>query len=101
MKGLADLKTGQHIKVRGMPKVAQSPPIELFMLGRQKERLEMEARQLEKALQRTQHALRRLAQRLESLRQEIAREGGGAMNAEPAAGDPRGTRDWRTMPLTY
>ncbi|MBI3090087.1 MAG: hypothetical protein HYY96_05420 [Candidatus Tectomicrobia bacterium] len=101
MKGLADLKTARHVKMRGMPQVAQSPPIELFMLGKQKERLEKEEQQLLKALQRTQHTLRHLAQRLESLRQEIAREGGGAANAEPAAGEPHGTRGWQTMPLTY
>lgn len=101
MKGLSrilgarDIKSTHSVGARSIPKVQRSSYLELYMLRREKDRLEKEILALDKQMGRARKQLTSVDKRIEQLQKET-HEG---QRADPSAGAP--SRPFKTMPIHY
>lgn len=73
-RGLSDIRSIQSTGSRSIPKVLRSSYLELYILGREKDRLEKETCFLDKRKKLAEKQLQSIMGRIGKLQKEIARE---------------------------
>jgi len=97
LSGLRETRTMHGSKKRSIPRVQSSAYLDLYMLGKEKDRLEKEMFVLEK--RKTS-----LQKRLDDIAVEMKKLGGAKTRRKRAASDEskkHPPKDWKTMAMTY
>jgi hypothetical protein len=101
VSGLREIRSLHSTGKRGIPRVQSSAYLDLYVLEREKERLEKEAALLDK---RNRTILKRLAdiqRQTETLEKSASLTGGRSNEREKGAKRDSPGRKWRTSPLNY
>jgi len=108
-KGLNDLRTALTTRVHAKPPQKGTAHLDLYLLGKEKQRLEKELARLEQRQRRIQVHLAEIRQAMATLEQEAERErspdnpstdlAGG--KREPAPASQYGRRRWKKMTVDY
>lgn len=109
LKGLSDLRTALTTRVHSKPPQKGTAHLDLYLLSKEKQRLEKELAHLERRQRRIQEHLSEIRQAMGTLEQEAERErssedpatdiGGGEKQTAPAS--QYGPRQWKKMTLNY
>jgi len=102
ISGLRDIRSHNSTSKRSIPRIQSSAHLELYVLGKEKERLEKEAALLEKRNQA-------IGRRVGDIRQQAEALEGSASRAEGRTGDDEGRREggkpakkkWKTFSMNY
>jgi len=97
LKGLSETRTLQGTKKRSMPRVQSSTYLDLFILGKEKDRLEKEMFVLEKRKMSLQKRLMEIVVEMKKLEEAEIRE----KRATPGAPKSHHKKGWKTMAMTY
>lgn len=108
-KGLSDLRTALTTRVRAKPPQKGTAHLDLYLLGKEKQRLEKELAGLEQRQRRIQAHLAEIRQEIATLEQETERERSskdpsadlGAGGKQPAPASQYGQRPWKKMTVDY
>jgi len=99
--GLSDIKTSQKTKLHTMPKkVRDSDYLDLYLLTKEKDRLEQEKSAVDKRRKRLEENLKELQQQIETLQKAAAGEDGEAKDKEKVE-KKISQKEWKTMTLGY
>lgn len=97
LKGLSETRTLQGSKKRSMPRLQSSSYLDLFLLGKEKDRLEKEMFILDKRKTRLQKKLDEIAVEMKKL--EGAKTRGKRATSDESKKHP--PKDWKTIAMTY
>ena len=97
LKGLSETRTMRGSIKRSMPRVQSSSYLDLFLLGKEKDRLEKEMFVLEKRKTSLQKKLDEIAVEMKKLEEAEIRE----KRATPGARKSHHKKGWKTMAMTY
>ncbi len=108
-KGLSDLRTAITTRVHAKPPQKGTAHLDLYLLGKEKQRLEQELARLEQRQRRIQVHLAEIRQTMATLEHETARERSsedpsmdiGAGEKQPAPASQYGQRRWKKMTVDY
>ena len=108
-KGLSDLRTAITTRVHAKPPQKGTAHLDLYLLSKERQRLEKELARLEQRQRRIQEHLAEIRQAMGTLEQETERERSsedpstdiGAGEKQPAPASQYGQRRWKKMPLDY
>jgi predicted nucleic acid-binding Zn-ribbon protein len=108
-KGLSDLRTAITTRVRAKPPQKETAYLELYLLSREKQRLEKELVDLEQRQGRIRERLSEIRQAMATLEQETEQErlsegpsvDIGVGGKQPAPASQYSRRRWQKMPLDY
>ena len=108
-KGLSDLRTAITTRVHAKPPQKGTAHLDLYLLGKEKQRLEQELARLEQRQRRIQVHLAEIRQAMATLEQETERERSskdpsvdiGAGEKQPAPASQYGQRRWKKMTVDY
>jgi len=108
-KGLSDLRTALTTRVHAKPPQKGTAHLDLYLLGKEKQRLEKELVRLEQRQRRIQVHLTEIRQEMTIREQETERERlsvDPSMNIEarekqPAPASQHGQRRWKKMTVDY
>lgn len=108
-KGLGDLRTSLSARVRSMPKQKGTAHRDMYLLSKEKERLEDELTRLERLQKRVGDRLKETVEIIVKLHQEALADEAyqGAFTPTPSVEvrtpPPRlsGDAQWKTIPLDY
>jgi len=97
LSGLREMRTMHSSKKRSIPRVQSSAYLDLYMLGKEKDRMEKEMFILEKRKTSLQKRLDEIAVEMKKL------EGAETLEKRVAPDEFNNHRkkDWKTMPMTY
>lgn len=98
-KGLRYTKTMHTIKRRSIPRAQSSAYLDLYMLGKEKDRLEKETKVLEDKRTAIQKRLDDIDKEMEKLQKLEARRGQQAAKREEP--EESAEKKWKTMHLKY
>ena len=106
VKGLANLGTATTKRIHAKPPQGGTAHLDMYLLGKEKQRLEQELAHLDQRRERIHRRLKGIAEELGSLHQvaqqeeasELTDGGGGGATPNPAKPP---SKQWRTMPLEY
>ena len=108
LKGLGDIKTALSTRTHSKPAQKGTAHRDLYLLVKEKERLERELVQLERKQKRVQKHLAEILQTIAKLQQEAQIEDVSLeTSADPGDGNTRTAtpeymcRQWKTMSLNY
>ena len=97
LSGLREIKTMHSSKKRSIPRVQSSAYLDLYMLRKEKDRLEKEVYILEKRKKGIQKRIDEISAEMDKLEKAEPKR----REAKPERlGIPSG-KDWKTMPLKY
>jgi len=97
LSGLRETRTMHGSKKRSIPRLQSSAYLDLYMLGKEKDRLEKEMFVLEKRKTSLQKRLDEIAVEMKKLEEAEIRE----KRATPGARKSHHKKDWKTMAMTY
>jgi len=97
LKGLGETRTMQGSKKRSMPRVQSSAYLDIFILEKEKDRLEKELFVAEKRRESLHKRLEEIAVETKKLAEAKTREN----RTEPDASDAPRKKDWKKMAMTY
>ena len=97
LSGLREIRTMHSSKKRSIPRVQSSAYLDLYMLRKEKDRLEKEVCILDKRRKGIQKRLDEINAEMERLEKTEAR---GAEGNHESVEKPSG-KDWKTMALNY
>lgn len=97
LKRLSETKTLQGSKKRSMPRVQSSTYLDLFILGKEKDRLEKEMIIIDKRKTSMQRRLDEIAVEMKKLEGAETR----GRQATPDEFKKNHKKDWKTMAMTY
>jgi len=108
-KGLSDLRTAITTRVHAKPPQKGTAHLDLYLLGKEKQRLEQELARLEQRQRRIQVHLAEIRQAMATLEQETERERSpedpsvdiGAGEKQPAPASQYSQRRWKKMTVDY
>jgi len=108
-KGLGDLRTAITNRVHAKPPQKGTAHLDLYLLSKEKQRLEKEVTRLERQQKRVREHLTEVCQTIEELEKEAQLEGSSQMASidlaggkkEPAPASQYGQRRWKKMTLEY
>jgi seryl-tRNA synthetase len=92
---LKDMKSIHNVGIRSIPKIHRSNYLELYMLGREKDRIEKEIFELDKRRDSVKKQLDGIYKRIEKLQKEIAEE----KKSKPFSNTP--SKPLKTMAINY
>ncbi len=95
MPGIRDIKSIHSVGARSIPKVQRSSYLELYMLRREKDKLEKEIFALDKRRSAAHRQLNGINKRIERLQEEVQEE----QEIKTYRSIP--TRPFKTMAITY
>jgi predicted nucleic acid-binding Zn-ribbon protein len=97
LSGLRETRTMHGSKKRSIPRVQSSAYLDLYMLGKEKDRLEKEMFIIEKRKTSLQKRLDDIAVEMKKLEGAETRE----KRAAPDESKKHAPKDWKTMAMTY
>lgn len=97
LSGLREIRTMHSSKKRSIPRVQSSAYLDLYMLRKEKDRLEKEVFILEKRKKSLQKRLDEIDTEMKKLEEAESRRG----QANPDGFKKPPAKDWKTMPLKY
>ena len=97
LSGLREMRTMHSSKKRSIPRVQSSAYLDLYMLGKEKDRLEKEMFMLEKRIASTQKRIDEIAGEMKKLEGAETR----GRQATPDEFKKNHKKDWKTMAMTY
>jgi len=108
-KGLSHLRTAITTRVHAKPPQKGTAHLDLYLLSKEKQRLEKELTRLEQRQRRIQEHLAEIRQAMDTLQQETERERSsenpstaiGAGEKQPAPASQYSQRRWKKMTLDY
>ena len=108
-KGLSDLRTSLTTRVHAKPPQKGTAHLDLYLLGKEKQRLEKELARLEQRQRRIQAHLTEIRQAMAILEQETEQERSSedpstdieARKKQPAPASQHGQRRWKKMTINY
>ena len=108
-KGLSDLRTALTTRVHAKPPQKGTAHLDLYLLGKEKQRLEKELARLEQRQGRIHVHLAEIRQAMATLEQETERERSsddpsmeiGTVEKQPAPASQYGQRRWKKMTVDY
>ena len=108
-KGLSDLRTAITTRVHAKPPQKGTVHLDLYLLGKEKQRLKQELARLEQRQRRIQVHLAEIQQAMAALEQETERERSsedpsvdiGAGEKQPAPASQYGQQRWKKMTVDY
>ena len=108
-KGLGDLRTAITTRVHSKPPQKGTTHLDLYLLSKEKERLEKELLRLEQRQRRIQEHLAEIRQAMDTLVEDAEREKSsddpsadiGAKEKQPAPATHYSQRRWKKMTLDY
>lgn len=99
--GLSDIKTSQKTKLHTVPKkIRDAGYLDLYLLSKEKARLEQEKSALDRRKKQLEENLEELQQQMEMLQKAAAEEDGEAKDKEKVK-KRAPHKEWKTMPLEY
>jgi hypothetical protein len=110
LKSLGDIRTTVSTHARSVPRQKGSNYLEVYLLDKEKQRLEMELAMLDKRRHRIEERLREIRQAVDKLLQTRKQDDGaspqGVQGATPGGSQPPSenhptTRRWRRMTVGY
>jgi len=109
IKSLQDLNTTTTKRIRARPPQRGNTHLEMYLLGKEKQRLQQEMANLDQRRGRIQKRLMEIQEELVQLRQvaqqmedETSDDAGAEATATPAKPSPGQAQPrWKTMPLEY
>lgn len=100
ISGLRDIRSMHSTGQRSIPRVQSSAYLDLYMLRKEKERLEKEESLLEKRKHGIQKRLKELQRQMEALEKSAQADGSKSTSDKAEKKDPS-ERKWKTMALNY
>jgi len=100
IRGVRDIRSIHGTGRRAIPRAQSSAHLDLYVLGKEQERLEKEASLLEKRTQTIQKRLGDIRRQADGLEKAARAEGRALSDERPEAGNGSDKR-WRTFPLEY
>jgi len=97
LSGLREMRTMHSSKKRSIPRVQSSAYLDLYMLGKEKDRMEKEMFILEKRKTSVQKRLDEIAVEMKKLEEAETR----GQQATPDEFKKNHKKDWKTMAMTY
>ena len=97
LDGLRDIRTMHSSKKRSIPRVQSSAYLELYMLRKEKDRLEKEVHILEKRKKSNQKRIDEISAEMKRLEKEEAM----GRQASPRGFKKPSEKDWKAMSLKY
>lgn len=97
LSGLREIKTIHSTKKRSIPRVQSSAYLDLYMLKKEKDRLEKEVYILDKRKKSMQKRLDEIDAEMKKLEEAEAKR----PQANPGVLKKPSGKDWKTMPLKY
>ena len=97
LKGLSETRTLQGSKKRSMPRAQNATYLGIFILGKEKDRLEKAMIIIDKRKTSMQRRLDEIAVEMKKLEEAEIRE----KRATPGARKSHHKKDWKTMAMTY
>jgi len=104
LSGLREIKSMTSSKKRSIPRVQSSAYLDLYMLKKEKDRIEKEVYILEKRKNSMQKRLAGIDAEMKKLEQKEAGErqmNDGETNAAASRKNPAKDKDWKTMAIKY
>lgn len=108
-KGLSDLRTALSRHVHSKPAQKGTAHLDLYLLSKEKQRLEKELARLEQRQRRIRERLADICQAMGMLEQQAEQERSseeastelGSVEKQPAPASQYSQRPWKKMPLDY
>lgn len=100
MSGLSDIKTSQKARVHGTPKSAEASYLDLYILSKERDRLEQEKSVVDKRKEQLEANLEDLKQQIETLKKVVPQEG-RQIGGREAIKKEVAKKEWKTMTLDY
>ena len=97
LKGLSEMRTLQGSKKRSMPRAQNATYLGIFILGKEKDRLEKAMIIIDKRKTSMQRRLDEIAVEMKKLEEAEIRE----KRATPGAPKSHHKKGWKTMAMTY
>jgi hypothetical protein len=97
IKGLSETRTLQGSKKRSMPRSQNATYLGIFILGKERDRLEKEMFIIDKRKMNMQRRLDEIAVEIKKLKEEEIR----GKRATPGAPKSHHKKGWKTMAMTY
>jgi len=97
LKGLSETRTLQGSKKRSMPRAQNATYLDIFILGKEKDRLEKEMIIIDKRKTSMQRRLDEIAVEMKKLEEAEIRK----KRATPGAPKSHHKKGWKTMAMTY
>jgi hypothetical protein len=97
LKGLSETRTLQGSKKRSMPRAQNTTYLDIFILGKEKDRLEKEMIIIDKRKASLQKRLDDIAVEMKKLKEAEIR----GKRATPGESKKHPPKDWKTMAMTY
>lgn len=98
--GLSDIKTTQGAKVRAMPKRQGANYLDLYVLTKEKARLEEEKSVVDKRKEQLESNIKELEREIETLTKTLSQQDGQTVSPERVK-KKAPQKEWKTMPLEY
>ena len=100
IRGVRDIRSMQGSGRRAIPRAQSSAHLDLYVLGKEQERLEKEASLLDKRSRAIEKRLGDIQRQTDGLENAARAEGPALSDARPGAGNGSGKK-WKTFPLEY
>ncbi|MDP2951735.1 MAG: hypothetical protein Q8O76_00275 [Chloroflexota bacterium] len=103
-RGLSNLRTATTTRLHTKPPQKGTEHLDLYLLGKEQQRLEQELSGLERRQRRIQAHLAEIRKAMAKLEEEAHQEGPSAPQAPPGGNPPARDyrqRTWKTMSLDY
>jgi hypothetical protein len=97
LKGLSETRTLQGSKKRSMPRAQNATYLDIFILGKERDRLEKEMIIIDKRKTSMQRRLDEIAVEIKKLEEAEIRK----KRATPGAPKSHHKKGWKTMAMTY